>query len=335
MLDNNIPIEYQWNISRLTKNGEVYKFSRGVSTVKVALIDSGIDYNHETLSQNIDFINSKNFIGESDDIIDLDGHGTMVAGIISGKKRLIGIAPHVSLVIYKITNKRQFKLIYLLRAIEHAINCKVDVINLSLSMYIEIEQYHIISAMNSLIERAYKAGILIVTSSGNKGIDLDKYGKVHVMGFHPKVFTIAASNKRGDLGSYSNYSSKCLLAPGGESFLDSDDPNDIILTTYPKDLHDMDSLRENLGFPSGYMVNYGTSLACAHFSGTIALLISYYLELSGEKPTIEEIQSFIKRSFNLNCHDQASRKFREINTYSVLKTIELDYKNGRLKNSSK
>ncbi|PCK17436.1 hypothetical protein CEY02_20005 [Bacillus pumilus] len=332
MSDNTIPFMYQWNISRLTNNGEVYKFSKGSADVKVALIDSGIDYDHESLGSNIDFINSKNFTGESDIIKDFNGHGTMVAGIICSNKRLMGIAPNVSLVVCKVTENRQFKLSNLIKAIKHAINCKVDVINLSLSMYIEISQYNIISVMNSLIEKAYDEGILIVTSSGNNGIFLDDYKKIHILGFHPKVYTIAASNKRGELATYTNYSNKCILAPGGESLFETEDPNEVILTTYPSDIHDTDSFRENLGFPIGYMVNFGTSLACAHFSGTIALLISFYLELKGDKPSIEEVQLYIERSFGQNRQDQEYEEYREINTYNVLKNIEVDYGN-RTKNN--
>ncbi|WP_172771406.1 S8 family serine peptidase [Lysinibacillus sp. CD3-6] len=97
MSDNSTLFKYQWNISKLTKNGEVYNFSKGSSEIKVAIIDSGIDYTHENLLSNIDFQNSRSFVGEHTNIMDYDGHGTMVAGIICGNGILTGLAPNIFL----------------------------------------------------------------------------------------------------------------------------------------------------------------------------------------------------------------------------------------------
>lgn len=321
MSDKSTLFKYQWSISKLTRNGEVYNFSKGSSEIKVAFIDSGIDYTHENLLSNLDFQYSRSFVGEHTNIMDYDGHGTMVAGIICGKGILMGVAPNISLIICKITDNKKFKLRLFLQAFKYAISCNVDVINISLSMFLKTNDTNLLNIINELIEEATNKNILIITSAGNTKINLDVHPELHMLGFNPSVYIVAASNKLGELSTYSNYSDKCLLAPGGEWFFDTNDPTQVIITTYPKHLKNIDPLRKNLGLPQGYTISYGTSISCAHFSGTIALFISYFLELNGEKPSIEIINYYLKKSYKAKDENANCINLQEINTYNLLNLL--------------
>ena len=105
------------------KVGEIHqKFMTGlkVKVHTVAIVDTGIDINHPAFEHaRAKIINGFNAYGE--DYIDTNGHGTLCAGILCGrefsyrydpencengsnKKFPWGIAPDVSLTVYKVTN---------------------------------------------------------------------------------------------------------------------------------------------------------------------------------------------------------------------------------------
>lgn len=89
-------IQGEWNLQMINTTNSFYTPSE---KVKVALIDSGVDY-----STDIDVAVRKNFISEQEEISiiyeDLTGHGTSVAGIIAAKDNnegITGINPNVEL----------------------------------------------------------------------------------------------------------------------------------------------------------------------------------------------------------------------------------------------
>ncbi len=69
----------------------------------ICLIDSGVNYNHESLGgggyPNSKVIGGKNFVhNESNDVYDLNGHGTKMSGILAGNGTVRGVAPDATLV---------------------------------------------------------------------------------------------------------------------------------------------------------------------------------------------------------------------------------------------
>lgn len=74
----------------------------GPDVIKVAIIDSGIEYNHLELDRSR--IRSwKSWIEDSDAIVDKVGHGTHIAGII------LQLTTNVELYIGKVTDTKKFK----------------------------------------------------------------------------------------------------------------------------------------------------------------------------------------------------------------------------------
>lgn len=117
--------------------------------VRVAVIDTGIDVDHPALAGRVDMAASRNFspsepaLGAAD-IADVDGHGTHVAGIIGAQDTgavMCGIAPKATLVVLKVFHQDDTELGAVTRAIRHAIEQRVDVINLSLGIPVDQTAY--------------------------------------------------------------------------------------------------------------------------------------------------------------------------------------------------
>src|SRR5690625_2718796 len=139
--------------------------------VKVAVIDTGIDYNHPDLKENF----SGGF-----DVFDFDSdpmetlpeegmptnYGTHVAGIIAENGGLKGIAPDASIHAYRALGPGGFgTTVHVLAALEQAVNDEVDIINLSLGNSVNGPDYPTSTAVNKAVE----LGIPVVIANGNSG----------------------------------------------------------------------------------------------------------------------------------------------------------------------
>ena len=195
-----------------------------LSTVKVGIIDTGIQGDHPLLEENINESDSRDFANANDatnPTDDISGHGTKVAGIVKG------VCPNVELISLRVHNVSNNKIdssdVY--DAINHAIEEDIDILNLSLlwdgdstSGFDEMN-YNI--ALDTIIN-AYSG--LIVCCAGNKGENIDNNNLDYTI--YPQEYTlenllvVGASNgldrnsdtKRSD----SNYGieSVDLFAPG-------------------------------------------------------------------------------------------------------------------------
>lgn len=190
--------KYQWDIKRVTNNGESLKLESGNHNVVVGIIDSGVDVSHPDLINN--FLGGKNLVpagfkddssetGDINDISDRSGHGTGVAGIIAANGRTKGIAPNIGFKSYRIFNKAgETSATICSSAIIDATNDGVKVINLSISSF-DLKgkcywtnpdtgiKYNLGSNMAeySLIKRAVKyaidKGVTVIAASGNESQD--------------------------------------------------------------------------------------------------------------------------------------------------------------------
>lgn len=154
----------------------------------VAVIDTGIDYNHVMLVDWSDednptskVIGGWNFTdtGEPNDPMDGHGHGTHVAGIIAADGtpfglELIGMAPDASLYAVKVlSDEGKGYSSWVIGGIEWAVNpgdglARADVINMSLgASYVTSPGYPTALAANA----AADAGIIVAASAGNDGQD--------------------------------------------------------------------------------------------------------------------------------------------------------------------
>ncbi|MFN4336944.1 MAG: S8 family serine peptidase [Candidatus Nitrosocaldus sp.] len=136
--------------------------------IKVALIDTGVDYTHKALygfGRDGKVIGGYDLLEKDDDPLDVDGHGTAVAGIIAADGDGVrGIAPKVKLLAYKIASGSNYtSSLDIVRALERAARDGADIVNISIGM--DRVNEDIDNAVNSLVRK----GIVVVVAAGNSG----------------------------------------------------------------------------------------------------------------------------------------------------------------------
>ena len=132
------------------------------SGVTIAIIDTGIDYNHPDLGGGFGdgktVIGGYDFIDNDSDPMDELGHGTHIAGII------IKIAPDTKLLAYRVVDYNGLvKSSDVIRAMDLAVSDGADIINLSLGSMAESNE------LRKSIKEITRSGIIVVTAVGNSG----------------------------------------------------------------------------------------------------------------------------------------------------------------------
>lgn len=219
--------------------GSTLEHYRGDS-VKVGIIDSGINYDHEDFMVNSSTKvkgDSKYYSYQSSSwvyykasqhgysyIDDSLGHGTNVAATVAAAVNGIGglgLAPNVELYVYKVTNSSNG---YEFGAIQNALNdaktLGLDVINMSFQSYENAVSYGTSSMpaskgcstiMSYYLNQAYNAGITLVGAAGNYNTDEPSYPGSNDHVINVGSLDATASGKAG----YSNYGDTIdLVAPG-------------------------------------------------------------------------------------------------------------------------
>ncbi|MFC7716907.1 type VII secretion-associated serine protease mycosin [Nonomuraea recticatena] len=239
-------ISTPWAQTRMDAR-RVWPLTRGEG-VTVAVIDSGVDSKHPLipLRKEIDY----SFTGNGDCV----GHGTAVAGIIAGRYRsdfpFHGVAPAVTLVSLKQTNKSTGDVAILVKAITAAADMNVDVINISTQT---TDQPDLRAAVNYALSK----DIVIVAAAGNSAPS-DKEKKEFPAAYEG-VLSVGSVGPEGQRSEFSNTKSNvAVMAPGQE-----------ITSTWPGGLF-MDELR-------------GTSFAAPYVAGVVALVRSRYPKLNQEQ----------------------------------------------------
>lgn len=273
-MKNKIPLHhFQWNLEMLKIPYEEL-YAKKCFVPKVALIDSGIDKYHPELIKKINIEDSFDFSGDDSDILDLTGHGTMVAGVICAEEVIKGCFPNVELIVYKISNDNTYRIKNLINAIVKAIESEVQIINLSLSLPFDKMNQSTIDIICKLFEKANSLNIFITIAAGNQ----NKKIPPNFTNRFNNVYLIGATDRGGLKSSYSNYGAIDFLVPGGDWRQVEFSLDDPIVTCFPTYLHTMDQLNNNIGISKGYCIGYGTSIATAHCTGIIAFLISDYFD---------------------------------------------------------
>lgn len=284
-------------------SGSLYK-------VKVAVIDTGVDYTNPDLSGQMARDGNGNIIGynstgSSTAFNDSGFHGTHVAGLI-GAGYHNGIAGSGvygrNIAIYPVrgTNDGEnFKLADLANAIIWAADQGVDVINLSLGTPSES-----LSVKNAL-SYALSKNVVVVVAAGNDGTQLSTanpvYPALYSTQFQGLIAVGSIDISSNKLSSFSNYSSTYvdILAPGSNGSAG-------IYSTVPL----TNFAATGAGFSS--QVKYddgttgpiqGTSMAAPLVSGVLAASIS--LAKSKSYPlTNSELKSILKNegSFKISAY---------------------------------
>ncbi len=247
------------NFNRALPNiSELWRESKGKG-IRIAILDTGIDSGHPALTANI--VAKKNFTGgDSLDVTDNVGHGTMVAGVIAAhdSTHVVGVAPEVDLYVAKVINSNSGNdLGALLAGIDWAVEQKVDVINISM-----VTKQDLLS-LRTKIQAAAAAKIFVICAAGNKGAA----NGVEFPAAYDECIAVGAVTRANNRWESSPESS----AIGRQ--LDIMALGDSIHSTFP--------LRKD---PSGESIGQGTSLAAPFVTGVVALALAKHRLHGGNTP---------------------------------------------------
>lgn len=265
------PTNTLWGLNKI-EISRAWDLSTGEG-VKVAVIDSGIDYFHPDLLSNIttfglDYVNNDS-IPE-----DLNGHGTHVAGTIAAvgdnNRGMVGVAYKAELLPSRVLDSggAAITLTSTAIAIYDAVNSGANVINLSLGGRLKT------SLDEQVCQYAYDNDVVVVAAAGNEGLNSFRYPAAF-----NTVISVGNSNIEDVLEDDSMYGSWVWLAAPG---------NDIIstfsLNAYSSCTSDycigQDGLVDRDDSTYGYALARGTSMSSPHVAGLAALLRSYSKEFS-------------------------------------------------------
>ena len=180
--------------------------------VVVAILDTGIDPNHEDLAGAIR--EGANFVGGSD-WIDRHGHGTHCAGIVAARNNTVGIvgmAPSASLIIGKVLgDDGSGTLGGIARAIDWAVSRGAHVISLSLG-----GSGSTTGIFRQSIDKAVAAGRIVVVAAGNSGLPkVPRTGNVDSPGNYTPCVTVGACSPSLAIAPFSSRGPEVdIVAPG-------------------------------------------------------------------------------------------------------------------------
>ena len=239
--------EYQW-MHDVVNTYEAWGVTTGSSSIKVAVIDSGVRTTHEDLSGKVTIID---MIGvpiddetnvESND--DKHGHGTHVAGIIAATsdngKGGAGIAPGVSILSVAALPGGYGSDYCISVGIGRAVDAGAHIINMSFGGYL----YN--GTLDDAIQDAIDNNVACIAAMGNDGSNSYSYPAAY-----SGVIAVAAVNSDYTRANFSNYGSWADVAAPG-----------------------VDIMSSTIASNSSYESWDGTSMATPVVSGVAALYLS-------------------------------------------------------------
>ena len=214
----------QWYLGR-DHALDTFDAAKQLFTVRVAVIDSGVDLGHPELKNRV--VAHRSFVGGT--VADTLGHGTFVAGeiaaIADNTTGIAGLAPPARLVVAKVVrDDGTIPPRAEARAIRWAVQQGARVVNLSLGStrdpsdpsidgFSRVEQ--------RAIEYAVRHGALVVAAAGNGNDAPEKpWPWASYPAAFPHVLGVGAYGRSGGVPSFSNRDDRYvdLIAPGMDIF---------------------------------------------------------------------------------------------------------------------
>ena len=184
-----------------------YYKSKIKPNINIAILDSGINYNHELFKNRVVRTNA-DFATGTDDEMDKYGHGTNVAGAIAKST-----PSNVKLSCYKIHNQNgEGTSAMALAAFEYIkqLSNKPDIINCSFVTR---------SGLGTVVDELVDMGITVVAGAGNESKEVYQQPAIF-----DSAITVAATNRYGSACGFSNYGSCVDFAAPGVNVYTADFP---------------------------------------------------------------------------------------------------------------
>ncbi|APU42471.1 type VII secretion-associated serine protease mycosin [Streptomyces sp. TN58] len=266
-----------WALQRLLLD-ELWAQTKGKdkkgASVRVAVIDTGVDRANPQLSGALDVGAGKDFVDPKggDGTTDTVGHGTKVAGLIAARPQqgtgFVGLAPEATVIpIRQNDGQGKGNALSLSQAIDHAVAKGAQVINISQDTDVPLTAD---SELGKSVQKAIAANVVVVASAGNDGMSGQKR-KTYPAAF-PGVLAVGASDRNNERAVFSQ--------PG--DFIGVAAPGVDMVSTVP-------------GF--GQCIDNGTSFAAPYVAGLAALLRAEHGDWSAQQ-IVWQIQNTAERAVN-------------------------------------
>lgn len=306
--DDDFFFDLQWGAAAVSAPVAWNAGARGAGT-RVAILDTGIDFEHPDLAPNVNTALSTSFVPGEGPNAQFSFHGTHVAGIVAAADNafgIIGIAPEAEIVGVKVvsdsTGSGPFD--WLIAGILYAAAIDADVINMSLSTAIPIlrrgiydehgnrlasaaEVALLYKALSRATTYAYQNGTLVIAAAGNDArngnadrdllvLPADAEHTLSISATGPLGWGVDASTDLDVPAFYTNYGASVIdfAAPGGNldfGLIDSGQECTVVIPI-PIPCFNFDLVFSTV--PGGYAWAAGTSMAAPHASGVAAIIIS-------------------------------------------------------------
>ena len=302
----------QWAIDKIQLR-QAWDYTTGSSTVRVGVIDSGIDGDHPDLDGHINVSLSREFYSGSaasvSSVTDDTGHGTFVAGIIGAETNnnqgISGTCFNVQLVSLKVADyfDAQPSISGIYHAVDYAQSQAIPILNISITWgESQDNQADTVIARSKFQE--YDG--LIVCAAGNYGLNIDDTTVYPGSYSLPNLIVVGASTQNDSRAEFSDF---------GNANVDLFAPGVSILSCYPYDecvhlCNPNDGKHYNANSP-GYHYNQGTSFAAPYVTGVAALVLAKYPNLNaaqikerimGSVDVVAALRGLCVRSGRLNAY---------------------------------
>ena len=296
---------YLWGMHSL-HGPEAWNLTTGSRDIVVAVMDTGVDYNHSDLADNMWSNKSEipsNGIDDDangfvDDIVgwhfdavtgtagndpmDIHGHGSHVSGTIgavgNNNNGVVGVNWQVQImalnVFHNTSSGPRASFVDMVNAIKYAANNGAQVLNASLGAY-----YNPPGALVAAIQSLQDNGGMFIAASGNDGVDTDIYNHNPSNVDLENVISVAALAYNSDTGQHELCDGRHGWGGGsnyGATSVDIGAAGHNILSTMPS---------------GAYAYMSGTSMASPHVAGATALFLSMYPDV-----TVSELRQALLNS---------------------------------------
>ena len=290
---------------------DIAKFSE---TVVVGVVDTGVDYNHPDLKDNmwknpgeipgngidddangyIDDVYGINGVDRTGNVMDTNSHGTHCAGIIGARGDngigVSGVNWRAKIMALQFMPQGWGLITWAIEAIDYATLMKGRGVNIRVLSNSWGSSYSS-PTLTEAIQRAKDAGIIFVAAAGNSTTNNDIYGSYPANS--PNVISVASTDQADGFSFFSCFGGNTvhLGAPGSD-----------ILSTVPG---------------NGYLSYSGTSMATPYVSGALALLLAHRPELTYD----QAIERLLATGKPILDHQGATITGRLLNVYNLLADI--------------
>ncbi len=254
---------------------EAWELTTGHPSVVVAIIDSGVDFEHVDLTSAawlnesevpsngldddgngfVDDVGGWDFVDSDAQPRDELGHGSAVAAIVGARlnrRGMAGVAPDATLMAVRAC-AAACSMSALIAAVEYSVRNGANIINLSLGGRGEFFE-----PLSDALDMAEDSGILVVAAAGNLGADNDEHPFFPASFPNGNIIAVAASDRWDAISEFSNI---------GRRSVDLAAPGEDVLTV----------AGDSWGSLSG------TSFASAHVTGVAALMKALAPDLTAER----------------------------------------------------